>query len=457
MPKYTLFLVIVLSITLNVFASKDDSSSSLATELYRAGRMAEARFAYENQLLQAEVSSDTKRLWRALMEIAWFHGEISDYRQAIAYANRSLETASSLQNPFYIGRSLCWLGMNYASVGLYELALEFYNKALKIGAPDGVITIIPVWGLAQQEIGAIHFRMGNIPEARRYLEETYQFAKKHQIPPGISEGGAHLAEIALIEGELAKAVRLAEDAVATAEQCGCSPQNLARARVMLAKAAACFAETDPEKRTHTEMLIDKCIETALTTGNARWLAEGKLLLSQFLPNDQFERRRNLIEEALALLVDSDSEIRGTAEAQLGRLFLENEQLNLAKFYLENGHAVNQELFRRVDNAYILADISDLLAKSGKPDQSWKKLADSTAQALAISNLPLALTNQETMALELEAAGYYSLAFRWAKTAVDTLEKLSQRQISEDAKADLRTRELLLHERLIRLAARFSGD
>ena len=429
----------------------------LATQLYRAGKVEEARTEYEQQLVEGELSSNPEQLWQALMAIAWFHGEIGEYHQAIEHTNRSLEIAHSLKNPFFIGRSLCWLGMNYANMGLYELALDFYFKALELGAPGGEIKIVAVWGLAQQEIGAISFRMGDIAKARFYLEKTFAFAKSHQIPPGISEGGAHLAEIAITEGELPKAVSLAEAAVATAEKCGCSPQNLARARVMLAKAEVQRAQLQPELRQNAESLIKKSIETAEKTGNIRWQAEGYLLLSQFLPQEQIEERLTLIDNALTLLVNSESEIRGTAEAQLGRLYLENEQPKLAEFYLKQGYSINQELFRRVDNAYILADISDLLSFEGKHKQAWEKIFESTQEALAISNLPLALENQELMAAELETEGFYRLAYQWTESALETLQKLNQKQISEASTLDLQQRKLPLRERQVRLAVHLVQD
>ena len=434
-----------------------NASQSVATDFYRAGRVEEARHEFENLLLQAEVSSDSQQLWQALMGIAWFHGEIAEYRQAIMYSNRSLEIASSLNNSFCIGRSLCWLGMNYANMGLYDLALEFYARALEIGAPKGVVTIIAVWGLAQQEMGAIHFRKGDIVKARNTIEVTYKFAKQHKIPPGITEGGAHLAEIALHEGELLKSIGLAEDAVATAEKCGCSPKNLSRARVILAKATVRRAETKADLRQNAAVLIEKAIETARNTENTRWLAEGMLVLSQFLGDDQLERRIALLDEALEYLTAAESEIRGTAEAQLGRLFLENQQFDLAKFYLDNGYMVNKELFRRVDSAYILADLSDLESLGNRHHQSWQKLGDSTAEALATKNFSLALENQEAMASELEDAGYYSLAFQWTKAALKTLDNLKQKELDDITRADLKKRRLMLGQLQVRLAARLVPD
>jgi len=158
---------------------------SQALDLYREGRIEDARNAFESRLTDAEVGSNREEVWRALMGLAWFHEEIGEYRHSIAFSNRSLDIASSMGSPFHMGRSLCCLGMNYADMGLYELALEFYGRARDIGAPDGEVSVVPVWGLALQEMGAIYFRMGDSVHAHTYLEKTYDFANEHNISAGI--------------------------------------------------------------------------------------------------------------------------------------------------------------------------------------------------------------------------------------------------------------------------------
>ena len=452
---YAIFIAICFSAdsTLNAKTQIDQT----AFNLYRAGKVEEARANFQQQLVDSELSLERSRLWQALINIAWFHGEIGEYRKAIEHSNKSLEIATSLNSPFHLGRSLCWLGMNYANVGLYELALHFYFRAREIGAPDGNIEIVGAWGLAQQEIGAIYYRMGDVVQAKIYLEETFEYARRHNISPGISEGGAHLAEIAITEGELPKAASLAEEAIATAEACGCSPQNLSRARFMLAKAELYRAKIEPNRRTNVDELIQKSIKTAKKSGNIRWLAESYLLLSQFLPHEKYDERLSLINEALTLLLNAESEIIGSAKAQLGRLFLEDEQLQLAEFYLKQGFSINQALFRKVDNAYILADISDLHSLRGETRESWQKLFESTRDAAASGNLPLALQNQEYMAQELETAGYIRLAFQWAQSAVETIEKLMEKEISELRAANLRQRMGVLRERQVELASRLTAE
>ena len=111
------------------------------------------------------------------------------------------------------------------------------------------------------------------------------------------------------------------------------------------------------------------------------------------------------------------------------------------------------MFRRVDDAYILADFSDLHASKGDRDLSWKTLLESTEEALATNQLPLALDNQELLAGELEANGYDSLAFRWLGEALKTVRMLFQKEIPETLLQELRKRELALAESQVELALR----
>jgi len=130
---------------------------------------------------------------------------------------------------------------------------------------------------------------------------------------------------------------------------------------------------------------------------------------------------------------------------------------LAEFYLKQGFSINEALFRRVDNAYILADISDLHSLKAEVRESWGKLFESTWEALAVGNLSLALQNQELMATELKMAGYHRLAFRWTKSAIETLEKLMEKQISKASATDLAQRQIALRETQVGLAAQLTAE
>ena len=52
---------------------------------------------------------------------------------------------------------------------------------------------------------------------------------------GIIEGGAHLVELVLYVGELARVVGVAEEAVTVTYGCGCSPNYVIRGKNSLAK------------------------------------------------------------------------------------------------------------------------------------------------------------------------------------------------------------------------------
>ena len=101
----------------------------------------------------------------------------------------------------------------------------------------------------------------------------------------------------------------------------------------------------------------------------------------------------------------------------------------------------------------MADISDLYATKGDRDVSWKKLLESTEEALATNQLPLALDNQELLGRELEANGYDSLAFQWFSAALKSVRMLLQKEIPESLRQALRERKLALAERQVKLALR----
>jgi len=58
-----------------------------------------------------------------------------------------------------------------------------------------------------------------------------------------------------------------------------------------------------------------------------------------------------------------------------------ENVELAEFYLKAGYAINEQLFRRVDNSFITGDIADLNGLSGNARAYLKTLEDGRKKGL----------------------------------------------------------------------------
>ena len=392
-------------------------------ELFKAGESEAARRGFEAEFNAARSSGDKRRVWQAAMELAWFEDEISEHRKAIEHSNIALETASSLDDPFMIGRSLCWLGWAYSGLGLYPLAESFYQNAIEIGAPEGKIKHAHVWGLAQQELGAIRYKMGKVEEGRRLLLETYRYAQEHEVLAGVAEGGAHLAEIALQEGEYSQAEQFAKSAVTAARGCDCSQYNLSRARVVLLKTGLERARFDVPRGEELVKEVKSLMVDCERIKQPRCLAETKLLMSKLTAGDDFEKRYSLVQEAFEALSIAESELRGVAEAELGKMLLERQDSVLAEFYLKNGLQVSKDLFRKVDDAYITGELAHIDALKKNERARLEKLQQVVRDAKAARAWALALENEAQLAKALDDLGYTSLAIAALQGAGESAKQL----------------------------------
>jgi tetratricopeptide (TPR) repeat protein len=436
-----------LALALLIASLAGASHASSALELHELGRVEEALAQTRGALAQAEAGGERRSAWTHLMQLAWLEESTGEHKKAIHHATRALELARSLEAPFETGRSLCWLGWSYTSLGLYPLALEFYGEAIALATRGDRIALPGVWGLATQETGAIYMRLGDLEAAKTLIGLTTDYARHHGIDVGVAEGAAHLARIAAEQGDLLLAEQLADEALSAALRCGCSPFNTARAYTVAARTALERARLNPKLRDHASQRAHAALEYARGIRDRRHVAEALLLSSYTLDPDDFEGRMQRVSSAVELLLGMESELRGTAEARLGSLFLESEQADLAERYLASGLEINRELFRELDSAYIRADLAEVDAARGASEASLEGWESAAAQARASGALPLVLHNEERLSEELQQLGYLQLSLDWSERALATLEALLAQAPDRTARERLLERQLALSERI----------
>lgn len=446
MKKRIIALSIATSLAMVPQSSLGDDSAS---GLFFQGRTDEARARYLDEIRSAEGRTQSLlswgaeyALWKALIAYAWFLDETGDHREAIEQSNRALEIAIKKDDPFMLGRSLSWLGWAYSALGLYQTAETFYKEALDIAAPGGTPRYIPVWGLAKQELGYLHFKMGDVATAKQFIGETMSFARENGVLIGVAEGGVRLAEIALQEGNLGAATLYAAEAKRAAEQCACTPFTLVHAKNELAQiAVATVLRGDSTGLLSAQKAIAETAEAAKALGIKRFTAEAKLLEAKLVPAHEFERRYTLVREAFETLANMESERRGDAEIAVGRMFLDNADIGLADFYIKHGIEVNEQMMRTVDKAYVLMDLAQLARLRGEDGEKLKKLQESADEARSSGALPAAAEGAEQLFRELSQLGYTSMAMKWGRLALEHFDALIAQE------ADGRSRGLLERKRL----------
>jgi tetratricopeptide (TPR) repeat protein len=418
--------------------------------LAKSGKANEASTAYDQLFAALEAKEDWKGLWSELMGAAWLAEGLGEPKRAVEYSNRALEIAYRLDDDRRIGQTWAWLGWSYTSVGLYELALEFFDRAIEVGAPNGVITHVQIWGIATQEKGWVWARLGDLKRGKALLIETTDYARERDICPGLAEGSPHVAYIALLQGDLREAQRYADEGVAASERCG-GGTTYARALAMSAKVAIAKSVLDRKQRDAARMKTDKALAYAESVRDKRQIAAAQLLQAELLPPEENWRRIELAQSALDLLTETESELQSQANAGLGRMFVENEQKQLARFYTEIGLEIAESLFQEVDSAYILGDLADLDFEDDKLQDELAKREEAAERAEAAGALPRALEEMEVLSEEYLRLGYSRIAASWSKSALAVTDRLLDRKPEKEFEKNLLARKQRLVERLAEIA------
>lgn len=402
------------------------------------------------------VAKSTNYTWLQLASLAAAAETRADHRASLGYANDALKLARDHASDFETGRSLILIALAMRGLGFYDLAMEFLKQAIAIGAPGGKVKIVPVWGYAAQELGAVHLQKGELDQAAKLIRETYAFAEEHQVTVGIAEGGAHLAEIALRRGDLEEAKKYAETALEAARECNCSVFNTARAMVVAARVRLVESKTNPALRATARSDIENGIRYSTQNGVKRFLAEGKILLSEALPAQEIDRKIELASSAFELLDTQEDELRGSAEAHVGSILMASGRADLADFYMKNGLKVNEELFRKLDNGYILSDIAAQQLLVGQDREAADSLRNAAQAARESESWPLAFKSEQSLADLYTTKGYYGLALKWISLALKSLAHLKELEKDQTRTTLLQQSELALRQQLFDVGVYFAA-
>jgi tetratricopeptide (TPR) repeat protein len=425
------------------------SESPSSYELYAGGEAQKALSKAHADLKAVLETGTPSQRWEHTMHVAWLEESIGNHKAAFRLAESALGLASQEGSPFMVGRSLCWLGWSATSLGLYPLALEFYDAAIEQAADAGGRNRVPaVWGLATQEKGAVLAKMGELEAGAALIEETTEFARRNNIRVGVAEGGAHLARIALRRGDWVEATARAEEALIAAEKCNCSAYNTNRARLVRARIVLERSRIDPRYTSEAEAQIRAALAEAKKVSDRRHIAEAQLLLSRAIGDRDLDSRVALVSAAAETLHSMGSELRGSADGELGALMLESDRLDEAGSYLESGLQINQDLFRKLDAAYILGDLAEIDLAANDHTAHLEKWMESADQAEASGAWPLAAESQERIAEALFRLGFLNLSRHWSEKAAETIEKMLEKADDAERRRELQWRKLALNERVV---------
>ena len=123
---------------------------------------------------------------------------IGDFEKARDHLEVGCDLAMRSEDRILQGRLLNNLGVNYTHMGQLDEALQCYSRALEIRKGIDYLRGISV---NQHNIGDLHFRMGNYPEAQRYFSQSLESARAQRWRVGEAMNLVYLGYFKVLDGE----------------------------------------------------------------------------------------------------------------------------------------------------------------------------------------------------------------------------------------------------------------
>ncbi|MEH0023135.1 MAG: BTAD domain-containing putative transcriptional regulator [Desulfobacter sp.] len=186
-------------------------------------RLQETRAWAHEWLRQAVKSRDSHSRAPALLLM----GAIAHYQEhhdrAVRLYRLGLGHDSGIENAFWVTMRI---GLCHKAQNRMDQALAGFEKSLKIGRELGD-TVKIAWSLGKT--GSAHLCLGHMETARSYLLSARDAFERIKAPVGLITCLEELGLIALFNGEFDRVIRLADQALAQAEDAGFSHTSFQRA------------------------------------------------------------------------------------------------------------------------------------------------------------------------------------------------------------------------------------
>lgn len=160
--------------------------------------------------------------------------ERGDFHAALAAYQRSLQGWQQVDDPQGLAQALNAIGFAYFELGRYDDAQSYWQRAASNAAGLGVTGRVRV----RQNLGQLATARGRWQQAAQLQHAALAEAQQGQMPEETAVSHRHLAELALLQGDLAGALEQADQAVALFQQRddrrGEADTRLLRVRTLLA-------------------------------------------------------------------------------------------------------------------------------------------------------------------------------------------------------------------------------
>ena len=219
----------------------------------------EVRKRVETGLAIAEARQERTEIAFCLWALGMTFMSVDDYRTALSYFDRSLQTYRELDTPFYLAWALYYSGATQAKAGIAESGALRESLELRRELHDRI-------GVAYSlhELGVMELLASRPFTALPYLQEAYALQREMGNRQGMAENLAGLTALALEDNDLALASSLTQEMQEIADDMN-SPRHKAFVEVRLAQLSQRM-DNLAESRCRYERILTGVLDHQVTCG-----------------------------------------------------------------------------------------------------------------------------------------------------------------------------------------------
>jgi len=175
------------------------------------------RMVWGKRAIEAcEAIGDLKcKAWFEVYDISWTYINTGKAEVAKRILEENLRLAQERGYERVEALALRNLGLLARDTGENKKALELLERSLalwsKLKEPEWIV-------YANGSLGILKYRMGNLPEARRHFEEALKLRKEIGESGGIAESLSDLARVVFAQGDIEKALELSDESLFLAQE-----------------------------------------------------------------------------------------------------------------------------------------------------------------------------------------------------------------------------------------------
>ena len=326
----------------------------LAWIYFYQGHFDQARQMCEDSVELARCADALNELALAENLLGGIYSHQGDWTSALHHTMRAMVLREQAGYTWGVAGSLSNMGILAVSAGHWDKAWSFFERSLALRQEMGDVEGVAI---VRNNLGTLARDRGDLERAEYHFRQSLAIAKPFEISFHIANSTIGLAQVLLLQGNVADAEEVITDSLAQAEVIGAEDLlaeiHFVRAKILLAKSVW------DEAKAEAKYAVSLVVETGNRSLEAScWRVASEIELARGNPQAALAE----LAKARQALADVTEHLEaGRIAAQAGRISLHGGQLEQAVADLESAQEVFMQLGANLDLRQVEEALEQALA------------------------------------------------------------------------------------------------